>query len=708
MATEWEFLKPWHAALCAGLAQSSEIDDEIEDELEDGSDLLVEFTCYPFNRDRVDRRIFTLRASHEPALLRQQGEAIELFTLLSFVSNRTFAERMIWSAGIRATVVNDQLYPVWRFQFFGTRPLKDPAVPHTPVTWATILGLREDPSPEFQAAAQKLEALKTEKSNEESFRLFVHWSCRFQCSRVMCQQDMVESAGGMNEVLGEFQKMLSLEAPTVVQLYFPQEKVLHVVPQSPKCDFVRAKISTLTASSDFLEMAAALARIPMSTFWLHLDCTCTDWVAGPLSRDSSQGVINALSTLVCGRSFCKLSRKNGGSSITSRAECQKVKVSCHSVPDDVFVAVLSALAEIFPKTQLTSVSLDSMNPERWAWLVYALYCSTPDIRNVDNSVSKLTIQEPTLTKADIAAIAAVLESGFPLITTKAAPRVYGFVDFDEGAQLGSSQLLADSTNALVGSCHFRSRATYDAANSGLVDVVVPGYGACTTRLGDLAHFTSDSRSRALYMDKYRTCDHLSLYFDLINDVGLVVDLLGLLFRGLRDIEINVNTDDLRQPIWDLGVLATVCPLLEDFKTRNCTVVAATQNEALRLWPIQKMLILETDTVSDLVSCLRNPALRMARELVELHTSPRVLQTFDEEEMNGLDALNGEFLAVTKKKLSKLEKAALISVVRRGCTLGHATMESKALNHMDANILSLIFAFASTPAQRSVCTYKSLG
>lgn len=195
-----------------------------------------------------------------------------------------------------------------------------------------------------------------------------------------------------------------------------------------------------------------------------------------------------------------------------------------------------------------------MNPERWGWLVYALNYRAPDVRNSDSyTVLDLTIEEKSLTKADMSAIVAALETGYPQ-ASRESERMYGFADVDEGAQLGFSEFLNDSGNFQVASCNFRCRASYEAANSGVVDIVVPGYGVCTTKLDDSIQFTPDMDK--LYVEKHRICECLNFYFDRIDDI---VDLLRVLFRGIRSLSIHVYDGSEHQTVVDLSVLSAVCP-----------------------------------------------------------------------------------------------------------------------------------------------------
>ncbi|KAG7386573.1 hypothetical protein PHYPSEUDO_015481 [Phytophthora pseudosyringae] len=88
---------------------------------------------------------------------------------------------------------------------------------------------------------------------------------------------------------------------------------------------------------------------------------------------------------------------------------------------------------------------------------------------------------------------------------------------------------------------------------------------------------------------------------------------------------------------------------------------------------------------------RDPTLRMARELVKLEaTSPRN-QEVDEDQVTDLTVHDGEFLPIVKEKLPTSSKIALMSVVT-------SADSSQNVHDLDANVLSLIFVFASTPEQ----------
>lgn len=114
---------------------------------------------------------------------------------------------------------------------------------------------------------------------------------------------------------------------------------------------------------------------------------------------------------------------------------------------------------------LTSLCMKWMTSKRWPWLIYCLQCRASGIGATDTAVSTLTIRENQLTKADMSAIAAVLETRYPL-PAGGEGIAYGFANVEEGAQLWPHGLPEHANNALVTSSKFRCRASYDAATNG--------------------------------------------------------------------------------------------------------------------------------------------------------------------------------------------------------------------------------------------------
>ncbi|KAG6956746.1 hypothetical protein JG688_00011280, partial [Phytophthora aleatoria] len=272
---------------------------------------------------------------------------------------------------------------------------------------------------------------------------------------------------------------------------------------------------------------------------------------------------------------------------------------------------------------------------------------------------------------------------------------YGFVEILEGTgvRLGGTE----DNITLVASSTYRCRACFDPANSESVEVIVPGYGLCKTRLKDPIRFIPDLESSCFERKQY--CDRLDLHFDAIENIGMVMDLLKLLFSGLS--ELSLRHYEAIQIQVDLSVLAAVCPALHELRIQNFNVVVSTHSEALQTWSIKTLRIDAAEKISDVVLCFRNPALQMTQSLVNLALRGSSNRPLDRKEIMELKDQHGRFLPVTKKKFPLLLKVAVISVVLSQTTTAHSVVESKAFHYLDANILSLIFVFASTPAQRSV-------
>nr|KAE8921072.1 hypothetical protein PF009_g28640 [Phytophthora fragariae] len=102
----------------------------------------------------------------------------------------------------------------------------------------------------------------------------------------------------------------------------------------------------------------------------------------------------------------------------------------------------------------------------------------------------------------------------------------------------------------------------------------------------------------------------------------------------------------------------------------------------------------TRTLPDLTGCLRDPELRMARQLTSLDIRPPC-GSIDMDQVRELRTHDFECLPLVKKKFPTKSKAAVMSIVT---STSNAT---KPIHHLDANILNLIFVFASTPARRFV-------
>ncbi|KAE9105660.1 hypothetical protein PF002_g12190 [Phytophthora fragariae] len=273
---------------------------------------------------------------------------------------------------------------------------------------------------------------------------------------------------------------------------------------------------------------------------------------------------------------------------------------------------------------------------------------------------------------------------------------YGFADIREGTELYPRVRYGDNDSGFVLSSGCRCRALYDP-NDGVsfVNFVVPGYGIRKPQLGEGVKFTPESE-KTVFPEK-RLCGSLALYNSTFETSAVLMELITLVTHGLRSLTLDGYGEEVTTaatPI-DLCALSTACPELQHLYTIKFNVVVSAHNESLRRWPIKMIAVRDcTSPLSDLTRCLRNPTLRMARQLVELEVTARK-NVLDEEEMRELNANDGEFLHITKEKLPAKSKAAMLSVVTS------ASCTTKPIRRLDAYILSLIFTFASIPEQRSV-------
>ncbi|ETL48016.1 hypothetical protein F441_02429 [Phytophthora nicotianae CJ01A1] len=160
-----------------------------------------------------------------------------------------------------------------------------------------------------------------------------------------------------------------------------------------------------------------------------------------------------------------------------------------------------------------------------------------------------------------------------------------------------------------------------------------------------------------------------------------------------------NPDEVHDPNnradLDLGRLAVVCPKLERIKL-SCfdVVVLPTHDDALRDWPIQKIDIKYSATLSTLAPYLQNPSMRMSRDLVELNVEASSNVDFDEEDKGKTLADDVDYPPLVKENFSLQCKKAVISIM-------NSSEKSKAVRRLDANVLSIIFKLTATPMRRQV-------
>ncbi|OWY97168.1 hypothetical protein PHMEG_00032368 [Phytophthora megakarya] len=369
----------------------------------------------------------------------------------------------------------------------------------------------------------------------------------------------------------------------------------------------------------------------------------------------------------------------------------KLDLSCFSISNGVFCSICSAVAELSAQSRLSNLSMDMRDQDRWQWLIYGLCCgaSNTDIPSVE-------VLWGTLTKSDISIIADVLRVGYPLPAPKqeCAYGIYGFVNLQAGVEVHLCDFLDDEHAVIMIPISCRCRAVYDPNNGNeLVNFVVPGYGACVAKLGGAVQFTPDSTPNFRVKPLRGS---LALMYITIETPEVLLDLLTMITSGLRALKLYGHHKYTATQIHlDLCALATACPKLRELSTDSIDVVVSSHNNALRQWPIKYMELNVIQQVSDLLPCLGDPTTRMAHELVELRVSIQWREPFDDEEVKKLKAHNGEFLPVVKEKFPLPLKIAMISAVTSTFS------KAKAIQRMNADLLSGIFVLASTPEQRVI-------
>ncbi|GMF54641.1 unnamed protein product [Phytophthora fragariaefolia] len=174
-------------------------------------------------------------------------------------------------------------------------------------------------------------------------------------------------------------------------------------------------------------------------------------------------------------------------------------------------------------------------------------------------------------------------------------------------------------------------------------------------------------------------------------------MLALVTSGLRELTIYADNDDMTDMIdVDLYALSIACPELQDLTVGVFNVIVSAYDEPLRRWSVKIICLHEyTGRLSDLTECLRNPTLQLSRSLVCIEVDPPRHGECNTQEVEELMAHNSDFLPLTKVKFSIKSKIAVLSVVTR------PSCATESICLFDAYIVSIIFVFASTPAQRSL-------
>ncbi|POM72923.1 Hypothetical protein PHPALM_10293 [Phytophthora palmivora] len=177
-----------------------------------------------------------------------------------------------------------------------------------------------------------------------------------------------------------------------------------------------------------------------------------------------------------------------------------------------FAAICSAIVEVV-NTSNVRINVDSVGAGAWQWLAYTICCGTSSIRS-------LTIWEATLMKSDITAIANVLKFCYPKPPSTLHSPEYGYVTIQEGAEIWPSGLTEGNDCPFILSSECRCRALF--TGGGDVEIVIPGYGICRTKLGErISHETRDSHGMQFRTNLVCSTRSVTLYLNKVESVPLV-------------------------------------------------------------------------------------------------------------------------------------------------------------------------------------------
>lgn len=143
----------------------------------------------------------------------------------------------------------------------------------------------------------------------------------------------------------------------------------------------------------------------------------------------------------------------------------------------------------------------------------------------------------------------VLRRKYPQPQNQDRPAVFGFVDIHEGVRL-----FGRNGNQLEILHAVRCRGRYcPATMGGSVDVVVPGFGICATKIAGGVNFVPDTECPIIPSSQFERLTSLTLNFTIciLESEAALVQLLNLIGRGLRTLALESSTIHI-----DLCMLAT--------------------------------------------------------------------------------------------------------------------------------------------------------
>ncbi|GMF67884.1 unnamed protein product [Phytophthora fragariaefolia] len=310
------------------------------------------------------------------------------------------------------------------------------------------------------------------------------------------------------------------------------------------------------------------------------------------TNHSPAAMINAgllLNSLVCGRAVSEGIGRTSPN--TFQLEYGRFNVSCVGVCDKLFTATCSAIAELPAETPLSELDMALEGSGRWSWLAYALCGGASEA-----IIPSVAIWGGTLTKSDVQIMSVVLRTNYPqpiLENGQNDNHQYGFVNIPEGTQLHFCGVNDVDIGTFVVPSRCRCRALYDPTDGEWISIIVPGYGMCKSMLEGGVEFVPDPEKSSSRKKCVSTC--LAIGSVKFETPTMLMDMLALVTRGLRELTILADNDDnmTHRIDVDLYALSIACPELQDLTFRAFNVVVSEYNEPLRRWPVKTIRLHNT-------------------------------------------------------------------------------------------------------------------
>ncbi|GMF39629.1 unnamed protein product [Phytophthora fragariaefolia] len=339
MTAKLDFLEPWLAVLQDSLIQKVTNPDS--------SFLEVDFACPDLVANQIIHLGHSLSEddwSNQDAKRQRLREAVELFTLLSFVNNQAFKGFIHILKPAPRLEGDATVFPSWQFNFVGPLTPNRASVGQDLITWGAFLGFPDDPfqySSDFRAAAQRLEAMGIKESCKSCFGVgsAIYWTWRSQRCLVEGRQKPEKSA----DTLSSFRSLFNVIVPPIVHACAtPGWSTMMSAPKPPSlsdrpCTCLIASVRNW-ADPVVLDLAKGLAVTGSKHCSLSLEGE---------TINSPAAMINAgllLNSLVCGRAVSEGIGRTSPN--TFQLEYRRLDISCVWVCDRLFTATCSAIAEM--------------------------------------------------------------------------------------------------------------------------------------------------------------------------------------------------------------------------------------------------------------------------------------------------------------------------------------------------------------------------